>query len=690
MWMIAAILAIMGFAVSGVVGLLPGRRLIFRRQFSAGLCAVAAVAGLFAAGGVLSGNFASPVTITSPLSIMTLRLNLDPLAAFFLVPIFFIGGVVCLFGLGYWPSTRHPRSSRMLQLWLGVLIAAMAYLTLAESAMSFLMAWEVMAFSAYFLIVTQDQSPAARRAAWLYLVATHFSTLLLFGLFALLHAFTGTWAILPLHSHGPHAVPQGVQDVVFFMALLAFGVKAGMMPLHFWLPDAHAAAPSHVSAILSGVMIKMGIFGMLRIIFLLPGHPLGWGLIVLLLGVVSTLLGVLWAIGQHDIKKLLAYHSVENIGIILIGLGLALVGQAVHQPVLIILGLAGSLLHVWNHGLFKSLLFLSAGTVVQSTGTRDLDRMGGVARTMPVTAGLFLIGAWAICGLPPLNGFVSELFLYIGFFHTVRGEPLLMPVALLLVMAGALAAACFIKVFGTAFLGHWRGPQRRFHEAPLVMRYSMLALAATCLMIGMFPLIAVGPLQQTAQGLLRPQFPRIPPAGGLLLKSGTISSAAAAVAPLPHLGSLVPFFAISLVSVALVCMAGVATGLALRRKSSGSRPAWDCGYVRPTPRMQYSASSMGEIIQRCFHRISIVRAVVSEQFAAEHRLPAESRFETHADDPALTRVVHPVGKALNLVAAACRGFQHGSVQRYLLYMLVMLVVLLLALVPFGNLFRNLF
>ncbi len=222
------------------------------------------------------------------------------------------------------------------------------------------------------------------------------------------------------------------------------------------------------------------------------------------------------------------------------------------------------------------------------------------------------------------------------------------------------------------------------------MRYSMLALAATCLMIGMFPLIAVGPLQQTAQGLLRPQFPRIPPAGGLLLKSGTISSAAAAVAPLPHLGSLVPFFAISLVSVALVCMAGVATGLALRRKSSGSRPAWDCGYVRPTPRMQYSASSMGEIIQRCFHRISIVRAVVSEQFAAERRLPAESRFETHADDPALTRVVHPVGKALNLVAAACRGFQHGSVQRYLLYMLVMLVVLLLALVPFGNLFRNLF
>ena len=280
----------------------------------------------------------------------------------------------------------------------------------------FLLGWEMMALSAFFLVSTEDHLASCREAGWIYLVATHIGTLGLFAMLALWRWATGSFDLVPA-AEGVLSV--GVQHSLFLLALLVFGLKAGMMPLHFWLPTAHANAPSHVSAILSGVVLKIGIYGLLRMLSLLPNPPAAWGGLILLLAACSALLGVVFALGQHDLKRLLAYHSVENIGIILMGLGLAMLGRSLDRPTWMVLGMAGCLLHVWNHSFFKSLLFFCAGSVLHSAHTREIDRLGGLAKRMPSTAFLFQIGAVAICGLPPLNGFVSELLIYLGLLASV-------------------------------------------------------------------------------------------------------------------------------------------------------------------------------------------------------------------------------------------------------------------------------
>src|ERR1019366_3529425 len=270
----------------------------------------------------------------------------------------------------------------------------------------FLVGWETMALAAFFCITTEDRDEAVRQTGYVYLVATRIGTLLLFAMFAVLHAASGTWDFA---APGASIAPSSA-TAIFVLALLGFGLKAGLMPLHVWLPGAHANAPSHVSALMSGVLIKTGIYGIARVCSFFDHPPVGWGVALLVAGAVSGVLGVAFAVGQHDLKRLLAYHSVENIGIITMGLGVAVLGRAVGSAPLVALGLAGALLHIWNHALFKALLFLSAGPVLHATGTREMDQLGGLAKRMPRTAFAFLLGAVAICGLPPLNGFVSELF----------------------------------------------------------------------------------------------------------------------------------------------------------------------------------------------------------------------------------------------------------------------------------------
>ena len=295
--------------------------------------------------------------------------GLDALSAFFFIPVVLFGGLGSVYGLGYWPQRRHPGNGRKLRLFWGLLVAGMSLLVISRHAMAFLLGWEVMALSAFFLVSTEDHRDECRRAGWTYLIATHVGTLTLFAMFSLWRWATGSFTLQPVAGQ---AMSLGVMNGLFFLALFGFGLKAGMMPLHFWLPGAHANAPSHVSAMLSGVMLKMGIYGLVRMLSLLPDPPSVWGGLILALGAVSGLLGVAFAIGQHDLKRLLAYHSVENIGIILLGLGLAMLGRSAGRPEWVVLGLAGCLLHVWNHGLFKSLLFLSAGSVVHAAHTREI------------------------------------------------------------------------------------------------------------------------------------------------------------------------------------------------------------------------------------------------------------------------------------------------------------------------------
>ena len=476
---------------SGLPGLLGARRSRWGERTAAAMATLAAALGLL---GVLLPADAAPLSASWGLPWGKLAIALDPVSRAFLLPVFLIPALGAVYGLGYWRQADHPGNGRKLRVFYGLMPAAMTVVVLAHDGVLFLMAWEVMAIAGFFLVSTEDDQRASREAAWVYFIAAHLGTLCLFGMFALLHSAVGSFdfdAIAASHMTAP------LTTAVFVLALLGFGMKAGLMPLHVWLPGAHANAPSHVSAMLSGVMLKMGIYGLVRMTSLLPVPPAWWGGALLALGAVSAVMGLVFAMAQHDLKRLLAYSSIENVGIITIGLGLALLGRSTGHPAWAALGLGGAILHVWNHCLFKPLLFFGAGSIQHGAGTRQIDQLGGLSRRMPRTAGLFLVGCVAICALPPLNGFASELLIYLGLFGTLEGRDGLASAATVvpvLALAGGLAVVAFAKLFGTAFLGEPRTETARHaHESPLTMILAMAVLAALCVAVGAFA-VATAPL----------------------------------------------------------------------------------------------------------------------------------------------------------------------------------------------------
>lgn len=659
--------AIAAVALSGVPGLFLDRACRRGEYLAAALMVLGCGTGLAAAVAGLAGATA-PVTGFSWPAAGDSLVGLDALSAFFLVPIFLMGAVGAVYGLGYWPQHRHPSNGRQLRLFWGLLVAGLALLVIGRHAMAFLLGWEVMAVAAFFLVSTEDHRRESRRAAFLYLIATHVATLALFAFFALWRWGTGSYILQPLV---PGAMGLGALNALFLLALVAFGLKAGAMPLHFWLPSAHANAPSHVSAMLSGVVLKMGIYGLLRFFSLLPALPAAWGGVVLVLGGISGLLGVVFAIGQHDLKRLLAYHSVENIGIILMGMGLAMLGRTAGRPEWVVLGLAGCLLHVWNHFLFKALLFLAAGAVVHGTRTRQIDQLGGLARRMPWTAAMFLVASLAICGLPPLNGFVSELFVYLGLLGTVAGPAGSTAVLAAPVLAaiGALALACFVKAYGAVFLGSPRTPRAaRAHEAPFSMRAPMGVLALGCALIGLAPVL-VGPL---LDGVIAGWMPGVQPVW-------------------PHLGTLVPLDTLSALALALVAL--VALGAGLMAWGIGPslavprRGTWDCGYALPTPRMQYTAASFAQMVVGLFAWVLRPRA---HQPVVQGAFPAPARMFSHVDDAVLDRLLLPSGRHARQWLHRLHWFQQGLAQHYVLYILVAVVLVLATMIPFGVLLARLF
>jgi hydrogenase-4 component B len=585
---------------------------------------------------------------------------IDGLSAFFLLPIFLVFMLGSIYGLGYWKQTEHPANGRKLRLFYGLITAGMALLVVARNGILFLFGWELMAMSAFFLVTTEDDRAEVRTTGWIYLVATHVATLCLFALFAVLHSATGSFAIAELNGDGP---APSMARAIFILALLAFGIKAGIMPLHVWLPGAHAIAPSHVSAMLSGVMLKMGIYGIIRITSLFPHPPLEWGGIVLGLGAVSGVLGVAFAIGQHDLKRLLAYHSIENIGIILMGIGLALLGRSLGRPELVILGLSGALLHVWNHALFKSLLFLSAGSVIHAAHTREIDSLGGLAKHMPGTALAFLVGAVAICGLPPLNGFVSEFLIYLGLFGTLSAGALSTGTghsldaaafaAPALALIGAMALACFVKVYGAVFLGTARTPPaEKARESGTGMLAAMAVLAAGCAVIGLAPTCVV-----------------------LVLEKG-IAAWAPECSSAGQLATLAPVAWISLMAMlllAVLLLAGGILWIRLRRGGWESAVTWGCGYPTPTARIQYTSSSFGQMLVDLFSWVLRPRV---HRPSCTAIFPRGEHFQSHVPDPVLDEVVLPAFGIGGRVLLAFRVFQQGNIQSYLLYIFLALLGLL--------------
>jgi len=643
------LLVIMGIACHAVSGV-PG--LFMKRDSDAGQ----RLATMIAVVGSVLGIAGSLVSLMGP-SISGSGIRLDAIAAIFLIPIFLVSGLGSVYGMEYWAQARHPADGQKLRLFYGTTTAGLAGVAVSANSILFLFAWEVMALSAFFLVSTEDHEREARDAGVLYLIITHFSTLALFALFALWRIAVGSFALGPLPAG---IVTPTVATVMFLLAVFAFGTKAGLMPFHIWLPSAHAAAPSHVSALMSGVLIKIGIYGLVRMLSWLPDPPVWWGASLLALGTLSGVLGVVFALGQHDLKRLLAYHSIENIGIIVMGLGLAMVGRSMDVPAWIVLGLAGALLHVWNHGLFKALLFLGAGSVVHSTGTRIIDKLGGLASAMPRTALFFAVGAVAICGLPPLNGFVSELLIYIGLFRTlgIGSDPSWGAGALaapMLALIGALAVACFVKAFGTVFLGAARSDAARHaRESGKLMTMPMLALAICCFVIGVMPRL-VSPVLEKGIVAWVPAFS----SGHLLL---------VALAPLGWI-SVSGF-----VLLGLLLLTGLWFMMRVQRSRVVADGTWSCGYAEPTPNMQYTASSFAQMLGGFF--VWVLRPHVDTS-GKQSVFPGQMHFSSHVMDVVLDEVLRPVYHIGVRVFFWFHRFQAGDLNAYLLYIVFFLVVLLL-------------
>jgi hydrogenase-4 component B len=616
------------------------------------------VTGLIPAFSVVLG--AGPESIRLPWHIPfgAFFLEIDPLSAFFLIPTFILCGVAAIYGGGYLKSYAGRKSLGASWFFFNILIAGMAIVLTSRNGMLFLMAWEVMTLASFFLVTFESEKRNVREAGWIYLISTHLGTAFLFVLFILLSHSSGSMDFDSFSAAG--ALAPSLASVLFLLSIVGFGTKAGFMPFHVWLPEAHPVAPSHVSAVMSGAMIKTGIYGIIRILTFLGMPPLWWGLLLIGIGLFSGILGVILALAQHDLKRLLAYSSVENVGIITLGLGLGLVGLSQGSPVMMALGFAGALLHVLNHAFFKGLLFLGAGSVLHGAGTLEISRLGGLLKNMPLTGALFFVGAAAISGLPPLNGFVGEFLIYLGAFeggtsgNITAAIPALILIAGLALMGG-LVAALFAKAVGIAFLGEPRSERARHsHEAGLSMTLPMSFLAAGCLLIG----------------LLSPWIIRLMgPVLGVITRSGNSTmDAGLATAGRP----------LEMVTVAALCLAGLTGVLAWTRKRllanriTAHAGTWDCGYLQPTARMQYTGASFVQPFMEFFK--SLVPARINAA-RPEGLFPQSASFAVEMPDTFKERLYRPVFSGIARGLEKLKWLQHGRIQLYLLYIVLTLLVL---------------
>jgi hydrogenase-4 component B len=588
-----------------------------------------------------------------------IHLQIDALSAFFLLPVFGLSILTAIYGGAYMADRSEPRRAASSWFHLNLLTAGMAAVVAAHDGLLFLVAWEIMALAPFFLVVFDDREPAVRHAGWTYLAAAHLGTAFLLVLFVML----GELADSSDFGAYPAAVSEHpeVCSLAFLLALVGFGSKAGVVPAHVWLPEAHPVAPSHASALMSGAMIKVGIYGLVRILTMLGTPPSWCGWLLLAIGASSGILGVLFALAQHDLKRLLAYHSVENIGIILIGIGAGVLGLATGMTPLAVIGFAAGLLHVFNHAIFKSLLFLGAGAVQHAAHTLDLEELGGLLKRMKWTGTTFLIGSAAIVGLPPLNGFVSEyLLFYAGFAAVIEPNAAIAAAGLstIIVMGliSGLAAACFAKAFGIVFLGSARSREAEAaHEVAGPMTGAMAALALLCVVIGVAAPVVVVAMESvvaTATGL---------PAAAVHLQLAGLAA---------PLGAAVALFA---AAVTIAAVAWVWRRHSLDRAGVRRGPVWGCGYLFPTPRMQYTASSFVQPLTTQFRLFVRNREALAPP---QGYFPGSASYSSASGDPVLRLLFVPIFRWFDRVASRLNVIQHGHTHIYVLYVAATLVVLL--------------
>lgn len=630
--------------------------------FSSFLTLVAAVATLVA-GGSSQGEL-----LLHRASQMSLGYSLDGLAAWFLIVLSTLAIPIAIFSIGYLADPHFGRRSVFVVAVFNLLVGAVEIVFVASDAITFLFAWEMMTLTAAALVTTHHEDATSRRAAAIYLVMSHLATGCLIAGFLVLARASGSVSFAALLSGDLVSGPM--RDGLFALFFLGFGVKAGIVPLHVWLPEAHPAAPTSISALLSAVLLKTGIYGMVRVCAFGLGVPkLSWGVIVVAVGGLSAVLGVLYALMQHDLKRLLAYHSIENIGIILLGLGAGMMAASHGRKDLAWIGIAASLYHVLNHAVFKGLLFLGAGTVAMTTGTRQIEHYGGLLRRMPWTGLFFLTGAMAISGLPPLNGFASEWLTFQAFLFGFRGstEPLVLfmfPLGgALLALTTALAAACFVKAFGISFLALPRSKASAdAREAPVVMLAPQALLAFLCVVLGLFPgvvLRVMDPVLASLPGVQRPA-DAMGDGFGMATDKGGFDH----VIPLA--------FALLLLSgIAFAGLLAARAGVAARRV-----PTWGCG-GELSAQTEYTATAFSKPLMMIFGAVYRPTRRVESLSAVSPYFPQEVRYHSEIEPTFERYIYNPLLRAVLRAANGLKVVQAGSLHAYLAYVIVLVVWLML-------------
>jgi hydrogenase-4 component B len=645
----------------GVAGLLRPASL---HWVSRVLFPMGALGGLILVVGALGAIRLDAAALVLPMGLPDLpfHLRLDALSAFFVMLAGAVAFGVSVFSAGYFRSGEGTLPG-LLCFQYHVFLSSMVMVMLADDAYLFMVAWETMALSSYFLVTTSHKIPEIRRAGFLYLLIAHIGAIALLLCFGVIHGEAGQYTFDALRAN---ALSPFWASTAFLLALLGFGAKAGLLPLHVWLPEAHPAAPSPVSALMSGVMLKTAVYGFLRVTFdLLPTQIWWWGVVTLVLGLLTALFGVMFAAVQSDMKRLLAYSSIENIGIIFAGAGLAIIFHAYANPQLAALALAATLYHCLNHAFFKSLLFLGTGSVLHATNERSLGRLGGLIRNMPWVAGLSLVGALAIAGLPPLNGFVSEWLLLQAFLFS-PGLPnpylnMLVPLgSAALVLAAALSGYVMVKFYGVIFLGQQREEKlREARDAGLWERSGLAWFALGCVGLGLFPMAIVLLLDNVTLPLVNFTLSAAMSGRGWLLFA-PVAAERASYGPLLFLLGISGALLVTFVLVRVFYHGRVKRGA-----------AWDCGYPEQTSRMQDTAEGFGQPITQIFEPFFRVRRQMPDPFSRE---PVYAKSN---EDRLWYWLYLPVARAHERVASWIGVLQHGRIHLYLLYSFITLLSLLL-------------
>jgi formate hydrogenlyase subunit 3/multisubunit Na+/H+ antiporter MnhD subunit len=663
--------AVAGFAAAVVGGALPMRS---RVGAAVSLTWVSCAAAMFAAVSVLHSGRAIVLTSTRILPLTGVTLVLNPLGAVFVISIAVVALASTLYWLGY---ASHGLSTRSASSALPLFVTSMLLVPFAGSVATFLVLWELMALTSLVLVLTdQSRRAAARSAAQWYAVMTHAGAAAILLALVLLSAHSGGQSFADIEVHARH-LSAALRGTIFVIALLGFGSKAGAVPLHVWLPKAHAEAPGPASALMSGAMVNLGVYGIILVgNELLGGGPVWWWLLVSALGVVSALYGALYAATSSDLKRLLAYSTADNMGLVLIALGASGMFAASGHRTTAAIAMVAALLLLINHSVFKGALFLAAGAVQVATGTRDLDRLGGLMRRMPVTGVIFFIGALSVAALPPLNGFVGEWLLFQSLLHalptTSTAVVITVSVAVAaLALTGGLTVAAFVKAMGIGFLGRPRSSEAsEAHEVPITMQVGAGLLATLCVVLGLVPMLVLPALERGAQSARR--------VGATSSLHGWISL---------HLMGLHGVLAPSLLGGGLVVallVVVITRRVAHRRTATwpAVQPAepWGSGRQLQTARMQYTATSFAEPLQRVFDDVIRPSRDLDVSHAAEsHYYVERIAYRTSNDDVIERAIYRPLIAGVRWWGQRARSLQNGSVHRYLAFGLLALVLVLVVL-----------